>query len=110
MGSWRFSTVLFLPYIKDVFMFGLQQVFYKENVRCPVWICRDPISMILGTRFEILKRLKKPWSSPSLNCPLFYRVLKTFLCLVFSVQLSLSASVTIAAIFAVNAALVASQW
>jgi len=35
--------------------------------RNPVWICRDPISLILGTGFEILgtrigslKRLKKP--------------------------------------------------
>jgi len=23
--------------------------FFKENVRYPVWICRDPISLILGT-------------------------------------------------------------
>jgi len=29
--------------------------FFKENVRNPVWICRDPISLILGTRlFRIL--------------------------------------------------------
>jgi len=42
------------------------QCFFKENVRNPVWICRGPISLILGTRFEILgtrigslKRLKK---------------------------------------------------
>jgi len=60
--------------------------FFKENVRDPVWICRDPISLILGTRFSLslgtgrwiflilgarfeilgtrigsLKRLKKPW-------------------------------------------------
>jgi len=49
--------------------------FFKENVRYPVWICRDPISLILGTRFSLilrtlfeilgtrigsLKRLKKP--------------------------------------------------
>jgi len=56
----------------------LKQVFFKENVRYLVWICRDPISsifrdpmtisLILGTRFEILgtrirslKRLKKTW-------------------------------------------------
>jgi len=25
-------------------------VFFKENVRYPVWTCRDPISLILGTR------------------------------------------------------------
>jgi len=25
------------------------QCFFKENVRNPVWICRDPISLILGT-------------------------------------------------------------
>jgi len=45
-----------------------QFFFFKENVRYPVWICREPISLILGTRFEILgtrigslKSLKKPW-------------------------------------------------
>jgi len=39
--------------------------FFKENVRYPISISRDPISLILGTRFEILgtrigslKRLK----------------------------------------------------
>jgi len=38
------------------------QGFFKENVRHPVWTCRDPISLILGTRFSILgTRLKKPW-------------------------------------------------
>jgi len=26
------------------------KVFFKENVRYPVWTCRDPISLILGTR------------------------------------------------------------
>jgi len=45
--------------------------FFKENVRCPVGIYRDPISLILGTRWHFslilgtrigsLKRLKKPW-------------------------------------------------
>ena len=29
-------------------------VFYKENVRNPVWICRGPISMILVTRFSLI--------------------------------------------------------
>jgi len=40
--------------------------FWKENVRCPVWTCKDPISLILGTRLSILgtrigslKHLKK---------------------------------------------------
>jgi len=28
--------------------------FFKENVRCPVWTCRDPISPILGTRFSLI--------------------------------------------------------
>jgi len=27
----------------------LAQGFFKENVRYPVWICREPISLILGT-------------------------------------------------------------
>jgi len=26
------------------------QFFFKENVRYPVWTCRDPISLILGPR------------------------------------------------------------
>jgi len=41
--------------------------FFKENVRHPVWTCRDPISLIPGTRFPILgtpfrslKHLKNP--------------------------------------------------
>jgi len=24
-------------------------VFFKENIKYPVWTCRDPISLILGT-------------------------------------------------------------
>jgi len=28
----------------------VQPFFLKENVRYPVWTCRDPISLILGTR------------------------------------------------------------
>jgi len=31
-------------------LYALYQVFFKENVRYPVWICRDPISLILGTQ------------------------------------------------------------
>jgi len=31
--------------------FKIQPVFFKENVRYPIWICRDPISLILGTRW-----------------------------------------------------------
>ena len=44
------------------------QFFFKENVRYPVWISRDPIFSysrdrfeILGTRIGSLKRLKKTW-------------------------------------------------
>jgi len=29
-------------------------VFFKENVRYPVWTCRDLISLILGTRFSLI--------------------------------------------------------
>ena len=29
-------------------------VFFKENVRNPVWICRDPIFLILGTRLSLI--------------------------------------------------------
>jgi len=57
-------------------LFNTTKIFFKENVRYPVWTCRDPISLILGTRFslilgtrflflgtriESLKHLKKPW-------------------------------------------------
>jgi len=28
--------------------------FFKENIRYPVWTCRDPISLILGTRFSMI--------------------------------------------------------
>ena len=30
------------------------QVFFKENVRYPVWTCMDPISRILETRFSLI--------------------------------------------------------
>jgi len=30
--------------------------FFKENVRYPIWTCRDPISLILGTRFSLISR------------------------------------------------------
>jgi len=36
--------------------YTLDQVFFKENVRSPVWICRDPISLILGTRSSLIFR------------------------------------------------------
>jgi len=29
-------------------------VFFKENVRHPVWTCRDTISLIPGTRFSLI--------------------------------------------------------
>ena len=59
-----------------------KQVFFKENIRYPVWICRDPISLNLGTRFSLilgtrfsipgtrigsLKRLKKLWCKQSID-------------------------------------------
>ena len=47
---------------------SLWQGFFTENVRYLVWTCRDPISLILWTRFSILgtrigslKRPKKTW-------------------------------------------------
>jgi len=33
---------------------GFDQGFFKENVRYPVRTCRDPISLILGTRFSLI--------------------------------------------------------
>jgi len=35
-------------------IYVLYQVFFKENVRYQEWICRDPISLILGTRFSLI--------------------------------------------------------
>jgi len=57
------------------FNYPATQVFFKEKVRYPVWTCRDPIYLILGTRFEILgtligslKHLKKP----AVMCLIFF--------------------------------------
>jgi len=36
-----------------LFKLPIKQVFFKENVRYPVWTCRDPISLILGTQFSV---------------------------------------------------------
>jgi len=34
---------------------GHRQVFFKENVRyLAIWTCRDPISLILRTRFSLI--------------------------------------------------------
>ena len=32
----------------------LDRFFFKENVSNPVWTCRDPISLIIGTRFSLI--------------------------------------------------------
>jgi len=32
----------------------IDQDFFKENVRYPVWTSRDPISVILGTSFSLI--------------------------------------------------------
>jgi len=32
----------------------LMQFLFKENVRYPVWTCRDPISLILGSQFSLI--------------------------------------------------------
>jgi len=38
-----------------IFLFDtMTQGFFKENVRNPVWTSRDPISLILGTRFSLI--------------------------------------------------------
>jgi len=36
-----------------LFMWTIPE-FFKENVRYPVWTCRDPISLFLGTRFSLI--------------------------------------------------------
>jgi len=33
----------------------IHSFFFKENVRYLVWTCKDPISLVLWTRFFILK-------------------------------------------------------
>jgi len=42
--------VVYIIYV----LIELIQGFFKENVRNPVWICRDPISLILRTRFSLI--------------------------------------------------------
>ena len=32
----------------------LNTVFFKKNIRYPIWTCRGPISLILGTRFSLI--------------------------------------------------------
>jgi len=39
-----------LVYSWFVFVRYVYQGFFKENIRYLAWICRDPISLILGTR------------------------------------------------------------
>jgi len=81
----------------SVVFFNLNQ-FFKENVRYPVWTCRDPISLILetqfslilGTRFSILetrfgslKKLEKTcfnslWRSSKMVCGVLPKWLVAF--------------------------------
>jgi len=35
-------------------MFTKVSFFFEENVKYLVWTCRDPISLILGTRFSLI--------------------------------------------------------
>ena len=55
---WGFLSNLRLPW-KSLPCIFTASVFFKEYVRYPIWICRDPISLILGTRIGSLKRFKK---------------------------------------------------
>jgi len=32
----------------------INRFFFKENVRYPMWSCREPISLIIGTRFSLI--------------------------------------------------------
>jgi len=40
--------------VKSIHIYFDHLVFFKENVRYPEWTCRDPISMILGTRISLI--------------------------------------------------------
>jgi len=46
--NFAYSEMIALFYTKA------KDIFFKENVRNPVWICRDSISLILGTRFSLI--------------------------------------------------------
>jgi len=46
--SCEITGLLILRLEKDT---SYNMSFFKENVRYPVWTCRDPISLLLGTRF-----------------------------------------------------------
>ena len=53
INQFFFATSLFLSLKmkKTVIVYLLLYIsFFKENVRYPVWTCRDPISLILGIR------------------------------------------------------------
>jgi len=51
MNKVTLKIILFQMNLKILLING---VLFKENVRYPVWICRDPISLILGTRFSLI--------------------------------------------------------
>jgi len=59
-GNWNianvllFATSLLLTPFAGIDVCSIyNQGFFKENARYPVWIGRDPISLILGTRFSL---------------------------------------------------------
>jgi len=55
-GSWLsniFGAVFNVTYKLNAKV-SVFPVFFKENVRYPVWTCRDAISLILGTRFSLI--------------------------------------------------------
>jgi len=44
----------FISFFMTLQTIKLYKFFFKESVRNPVWICRDPISLILGTQFSLI--------------------------------------------------------
>jgi len=61
----RQENFVYVPYAfivsskaNTLFFLLLISFFLKENVRFLVWTCRDPISLILGTRFSLILRAR----------------------------------------------------
>jgi len=61
-GLWEGLHVVYIIYVLVELILGwkggialtLIQGFFKENVRYPVWIYRDQIYLILGTRYSLI--------------------------------------------------------
>jgi len=54
-SSHRFESRFQLCLLHGKQNYYINQGFFEENVKYPVWTYRDPISLILGTRFFLVR-------------------------------------------------------